>query len=225
MTYLECRNIELRAGHLTLLSGVSLAIEPSQTLAITGPNGCGKTSLLRVLAGISRPHFGDVFCMKEQLWPARKVQHEHLCFFLAHTPTLLMDHSVLDNLRFFTRSFGICQKKNSDYDQALKRVLLSGRQKQIVRTLSSGQKRRLTLAALLLIKPHIILADEPTNGLDLSGRNLCLEIFDQLRLENNTAVVVATHDDLLTNWCQSRLHLVHHAVSQKAIQNKISRLL
>lgn len=240
MNYLECKNIELRAGYRTLISGVSMAVAASEKLAITGPNGCGKTSLLRVLAGISRPHSGDVFCMTESVWPIQTSQQEHRCFFLSYIPTLLLDHSVQWNLDFFSKSFGIemdpAIKSRDDrtalrndrtkkYENILSRVGLSNRQHQIARTLSSGQKRRLTLAGLLLVKPNIILADEPSNGLDEEGHKLCLEIFEELCLKNNTAVVIATHDDRLIHWCQNQLTLTDYTVKNKATRNKISLIL
>lgn len=240
VNYLECKNIELRAGYRTLISGVSMAVAASEKLAITGPNGCGKTSLLRVLAGISRPHSGDVFCMTDSVWPSQASQQEHICFFLSYIPTLLLDHSVQWNLDFFSKSFGIemdhAIKSRDDraalrddrtkkYENILSRVGLSNRQQQIARTLSSGQKRRLTLAGLLIVKPNIILADEPSNGLDEEGHRLCLEIFEELCLKNNTAVVIATHDDRLIHWCQNQLALTDYTVKTKATRNKISLIL
>ena len=84
---------------------------------------------------------------------------------------------------------------------------LENRENQIARTLSTGQKRRLSLAGLILIKPNIILADEPTNGLDELGSNLCISIFEDLKQNNSSSIIVATHDKNIIDWCQEKISL------------------
>ena len=80
--YLSCENIELRAGYTTLISSFSLKIQAQESFALIGANGSGKTSLLRVLAGISRPHKGSVSVMDETIWPIANIKNEHFCLFL-----------------------------------------------------------------------------------------------------------------------------------------------
>ena len=202
--YLSCENIELKVGYHTLISQFSLNIKSSSTLAITGSNGTGKTTLLRVLAGISKPHSGKVTIMEEQISPINNSKHEHLSVYLSNIPSLLLDHCVLWNLEFFSNSFGL-KFSFEEYKNALKKVGLENRENQIARTLSTGQKRRLSLAGLFLMKPNIILADEPTNGLDDTGSSLCINIFEDLKNNFNTSIIVATHDKNIINWCQKEL--------------------
>lgn len=222
--YLSCENIELRAGYHTLISSFSLVVKPSQSIAIIGSNGCGKTSLLRTLAGLSRPHSGKVMIMNEQLWPTNKAIHEYYSVFLSHIPSLLLDHSVLWNLEFYTQTYGL-KFTNENYKDSLVKVGLQGREKQIARTLSTGQKRRLSLAAISLIKPNILLADEPTNGLDEPGCNLCLNIFNELLDNYNTSIIIATHDQNIINWCQSTISLENYIPTVKKSKINVRMLL
>ena len=202
---LECKNIDLYVGYKPLLKQVSFQLFAGEALALLGPNGLGKTTLLRVCAGISQAQDGSVVVQGEQIWPQRSASFEHGCCFLASQPALLGEHSVGGNLEFMMNSFGKCPTWN-DIHQALALVGLQGREKQQARTLSTGQKRRLTLAFLELYQPTVVLADEPTNGLDLQGVELCLSVFAKLQ-QQGTAVCIATHDTRLIEFCSRRISL------------------
>ncbi|KAB8030621.1 ABC transporter ATP-binding protein [Fluviispira multicolorata] len=221
--YLLCENIELKAGYNTLISSFSLKLYSKESIALIGPNGSGKTSLLRVLAGISRPYKGKIFVMEEELWPINNIRNEHYSVFLTNIPSLLMDHCVLWNLEFYTESYGLKFSKE-EYSSALSKVNLEGRESQSARTLSTGQKRRLSLAALYLIKPNIILADEPTNGLDESGCNLCIQIFNELSQKNMSSILIATHDQKLIQWCQKTISL-EEFIPKPSIEKKLVKKL
>jgi ABC-type multidrug transport system ATPase subunit len=214
---LLCENVELRIDHKPLLSGISLALSPGKSLALVGPNGLGKTTLMRSLAGIARPYAGCVRVHGEEVWPMRNVTFEHGACYLASAPALLLDHSIAGNLEFFLNAFG----HNPTWPElraALDSVGLAGREAQVSRTLSTGQKRRLTLAGLLVLKPRLVLADEPTNGLDLDGVALCLRVFADLRRDFATAVCVASHDERLISVCDQVVELELYKPAAKAKQ-------
>ncbi len=220
--YMNCENLEIRMGSKPLISKFNFSINASETTAITGANGVGKTSLLRVIAGLSKPYFGkiDIFQL-----PNTAQLNKIPLIFLANQPALLLDQSVKWNLDFYTQSYGFFYTAN-DYEKALKAVGLAGRELQIARSLSTGQKRRLTLAVLILIKPKVILADEPTNGLDEEGTLLCLEIFKSLQVEQQSAIVIATHDLKLIHWSQKEIHLSKFIPNQiKNVKSEIKVLL
>jgi ABC-2 type transport system ATP-binding protein len=221
---ISCHDIEIRYGFETILKNVHLTAFSSQKLALLGPNGSGKTSLLRVLAGLSRPHAGHVFVNKQQVWPTRAQQSTLRSLYLNSHPALLLDETVIGNLDYYCRCFHM-QTTIKAYGQTLQKVGLEKKQQVSAKHLSTGQKRKLTLACALLIKPQVLLADEPTNGLDAQGIEICLEIFEQLAKINNSTLVVATHDLILKDWCDSALDVTQFIPKQVTRENKIKALL
>jgi heme ABC exporter ATP-binding subunit CcmA len=216
---LRCEDVELKVGHKTLLRSVKINLAQGQSLALTGPNGLGKTTLLRCLAGISRPASGKVWVCEQEIWPTRNVTQECKAVFLASQPALMNEHSVEGNLEFMCNSFGY-KPDLVEIQVALKKVGLEGRHSQVSRTLSTGQKRRLTLAFAFILKPKFLIADEPTNGLDLDGVELCQDIFAHLMDQHDTALLTATHDQRLIEWCQTIVPL--KSFSSKPSEQKTS---
>ncbi|MEY2986620.1 MAG: hypothetical protein RJB13_141 [Pseudomonadota bacterium] len=202
---LQCRSLELRVGYRSLIKNFELSLFRSEAVAIVGPNGLGKTTLLRTLCGISRPYRGEVLISGETLWPQKNVKTKRDVCLLASQPALFFEHSVLDNFEFYLRSL------NREVDRAtmmaaLKQVALDRHAKQTARTLSTGQKRRLTLAILSLAQPQTVLLDEPTNGLDDDGSELCLSLLRTL-VDNGSGLLIASHDSKMVGWCQRQLNL------------------
>lgn len=203
LLYLSCENLDVKIDNKPLISEFNLTLSAASSYSITGPNGIGKTSLLKVLAGLAKPSAGLITTFSQNTQTnSQKIP----ILFLANSPSLLLDQSVKWNLDFYTQSYGLFFTA-TDYDFALEQVGLIDRKEQATRSLSTGQKRRLTLAALLLIKPKVILADEPTNGLDDHGIQLCLDIFSALQNEYKSALVAATHDEKLIRWTQQEINL------------------
>ncbi len=207
MTALHCDGLELKAGYKTLIKNFSCEVQFAESVAVTGPNGLGKTTLLRTVCGVSKPYRGKVQLAGQTVWPSSGLRLEDgTVFYLASQPALFLDHSVLANLEFYMRCAGA--EWNIDrVVRALGVVGLAERKMQSVRTLSTGQKRRLSLAFLLLAQPKILLLDEPTNGLDSEGVELCLKILGDLKKDSGTALIVATHDPVLISWATTKLEL------------------
>ena len=158
MTHLiKARQATFARNGEAVFAPVDLTLGPGEALIVLGPNGCGKTTLLRLLAGIIRPWQGEV---TRSCTPA----------FLGHLPAFKGDLSCRENLAFQRRFHGGGQ--GLDENRALARVGLAGLGLRPARTLSAGQKRRLGLAGLLVAPRELWLLDEPYASLDDAGCNL-----------------------------------------------------
>jgi len=172
---LSASQISFRRAGEAVFSPVDLTLDAGQTIVVLGPNGCGKTTLLRLLAGILRPAEGRL----ERLAPVA---------FLGHLPAVKGELNCRENLAFIQRFHG---GGGLTPGRALARVGLAGRGLRPARALSAGQKRRLGLAGLLVARRPIWLLDEPYASLDTEGAGLVDELLDEQRQRGG--VVLSTH--------------------------------
>ena len=156
-------------GERLLFKGLSLQLRTGQIIWVRGNNGRGKTSLLRLLAGLAEPAAGQIACNGVPLRQAR-AEHGRRLLYLAHSNALKDDLSVAESLAFLARLHGQAADPEAT-TAALHRVGLYSRRGASVRTLSQGQRRRVALARLVLqpTKPLWIL-DEPYDALDAEGQ-------------------------------------------------------
>lgn len=164
----------LNIGGSHILGQIALHVMPAQTLALLGSSGVGKTSLLRIIAGLETRYMGRC-----------DVQGRVAMIF--QEPTLLPWRSVLDNLCIPT---GITSQTAQ---QALKDVGLAGREHDFPQQLSLGQQRRLSLARAFAIKPDLLLMDEPFVSLDPERMEEMMALFQRLQQRYNVATVFVTH--------------------------------
>jgi heme exporter protein A len=166
---------------------LDFAVDAGEALLVRGGNGAGKTTLLRVLAGLLRADSGEVFI------EGRAATHggrAHLAAYLGHLPALKADLTAQENLRFLCGLHG--QRAGRDLDTALDAVGLAGFDDALARTLSAGQKKRLSLARLWLSPATLWLLDEPYANLDLDGIELVNRLV-QAHLAEGGAALVTTH--------------------------------
>ena len=157
-------------GERRLFAGIDLAVGPGECLHVRGANGVGKTSLLRMLAGLSQPVEGDIRWQGKPIAEVADQYHEDL-LFLGHHDAVKQDLSGLENLVFAARLDG-AELQPEQAAAALARLGLKGREDLPVRCLSAGQKRRVALARLLTRKAALWVLDEPFTALDADAVEL-----------------------------------------------------
>ena len=169
-------------GGRPVFAGLDLKLEAGQGLAIYGANGTGKTSLLRILAGLLMPQAGSLALTHGSV----ALQ----CHYLGHADGLKANLTVAETLQF-TAAFFAAPTSSLQLDE----LGLAGREGQMVGDLSAGQKRRLMLARLILAPRQIWLLDEPLTALDAQGRAL-IEALARQHLSQGGMVIAASHEPL-----------------------------
>lgn len=184
---LSVNDVEIRRGERRLIQGLRFAVGNGEKALIVGPNGSGKTSLLRVIAGIAPCAAGQIMlngCETRLLPPEQRID----VTYRGHLDGLKNDLTVRENIDFQAALRG----RKGDVARALDSVDLAGFADRPVRYLSAGQRRRAGLAALRASAARLWLLDEPMTNLDAAGRGLVTEWINA-HVEQGGLAVVATH--------------------------------
>jgi heme ABC exporter ATP-binding subunit CcmA len=180
------------ASDFPLLSGVDLELQPSSLTVLVGANGAGKTSLLRLLAGLVGLSAGEGWVLGLDLASVDRRQIRRRVGWLGHEGSFYDDLSVAENLTFAAKALG---RPTDELTTVLDRVELTARRDIAAKQLSAGQRRRLGLAWLLLRRPELWLLDEPYASLDDEGRTFFDELLGDV-VERGATVLVSAHDPL-----------------------------
>lgn len=189
----QVENVFKSFGDVNAVNGVSLEIEEGQFYSLLGPSGCGKTTLLRLIAGFEKPTSGQVFIdntsmdgIEPNLRPTNMVFQNYAIF-----PHLNVEENVAYGLR---NKRGNKSDKNKLVDEALELVGLSGLNKRSANALSGGQKQRVALARALILKPKVLLLDEPLSALDKKLREQMQSELRHLQRAVGITFILVTHD-------------------------------
>lgn len=190
---IELKNLHKKYGRKTVYSGVNLKLENNHSYALIGPSGSGKTTLLNAIARLEKPDIGEILFNKKNIWKHMK-EAEYFKNYLGYVfqnYALIDEGSVQQNLKIVGNS--------KQVSEALMRVDLDDSYlKTKIYELSGGQAQRIAIARLLLKKPKVVLADEPTGALDShTGETIISLLLDLVSPE--TIVIFATHDPEVYN--------------------------
>lgn len=181
-----------RQPAIEALRGVTMTIQPGQTVAMLGPNGSGKSTLMRVICGLLRPAAGrGRVAVFGHLSPSAIRRDIGVVF--QHT-ALDQQLTVREALRDQARLYGFSRRDAAHrVEQDLEHAGLTDRRDQLIKTLSLGLARRVDLVRALLHRPRLLLLDEPTVGLDPTAREAFLRMLDDRRAESPLTVLLSTH--------------------------------
>lgn len=190
MSAIDVHDLTKRFGKRTVVDHVSLIVEEGQIVGFLGPNGSGKTTVIRMLCGLLTPDAGSGTVLGlDVITQSRLIKRQ--VGYMTQRFSFYDDLSIAENLDFVARLYRL--KPRAQYvDETLEDLGLASRRNQLAGTLSGGWKQRLALAACIMHKPRLLLLDEPTAGVDPKARR---EFWDEIhRLSaSGLTVLVSTH--------------------------------
>jgi lipoprotein-releasing system ATP-binding protein len=219
------RRIEGAVSH-TLVNGIDLSVRKGEFLAITGPSGSGKSSLLYLLGLLDAPSDGEVIICGQ---PTSKLSEDDRanvrltkCGFVFQFHFLLPEFSSLENVLLPMRAAGQMSEKEMQ-DRGLELLGSLGLKEHANKRpnqLSGGQRQRVAIARALSNRPEIIVADEPTGALDTSSTEQVFGILREIADQGRTVVVV-THDPALAARADRRVHIVDGKIAE-TVESRVS---
>ncbi len=186
---LKAANLSCIRDDRTLFEGLGFAVNPGQALLLEGQNGSGKTSLLRIICGFREPDTGAV------LWNGEATPNSQFytdMAYVGHLDGIKKELTVLENLKL---ALALGQPGAMSIEQALAKVQLQGYEDTLMQALSAGQKRRLSLARLLLTHNVLWILDEPFTSLDKQGIAL-MEMLMTEHCQNGGMMLLTSHHDI-----------------------------
>lgn len=202
------KNVTDSTGALTILRDIDFSLSRGQTAAIVGASGSGKSTLLSIIAGLDTPTQGTVRLDGQDLFALTEDQRASLraekVGFVFQSFQLMGNLTALENVMLPLELAGRRDARATATDM-LERVGLGARLGHYPRVLSGGEQQRVALARAFVVKPAVLLADEPTGSLDFAtGANIMALMFE-LNREQGTTLVLVTHDRALAQQCERTL--------------------
>jgi heme exporter protein A len=190
---LQGSNLACVRGDRRLFKDVNFSLEAGGLMQVRGPNGSGKTSMLRMLCGLSNPALGEI------TWCGTAIRslggdYYAAMTYMGHLSGTKDDLTVVENLRISSALAGL-EVNETQAREALQHMGLGGRETLPVKVLSQGQRRRVALARLLVCQTKLWILDEPLAALDVSAVKLMQSILEQ-HLEQGGMVVMTTHQEI-----------------------------
>ena len=212
------KQVEDATGTLTILHEIDFELYAGQSAAIVGASGSGKSTLLSIMAGLDTPSSGsvhlagvDLFALTED---ERAAQRALRVGFVFQSFQLLGHLTALENVMMPLELQGRPDARARALDM-LQRVGLGERLQHVPKLLSGGEQQRVALARAFVVRPAVLLADEPTGSLDFATGERVMDLMFELNREAGTTLVLVTHDAAIAARCERQLHVAAGRLSER----------
>jgi ABC-type Fe3+/spermidine/putrescine transport system ATPase subunit len=214
MTHVLLKNLTRRFNDVVAVNNLNLEVKSGELVAFLGPSGCGKTTTLRMITGLLLPSDGDVLFDGKSVVSVPTEKRGAVMVFQKHLlfPTM----NVAKNVGFGLRMAGVSQKEiDRRVSEMLELVHLPGFEKRRPHELSGGQQQRIALARALIVRPTVLLLDEPLANLDANLRLEMRELIRNIQHETGTTSIFVTHDQEEAVMLADRIALMFNGVLQQ----------
>ncbi|WP_418314983.1 ABC transporter ATP-binding protein [Piscinibacter sakaiensis] len=214
------KQVEDSGGPLTILHDISFSLAARQSAAIVGASGSGKSTLLSILAGLDTPTRGKVQLAGHDLFSLDEDQRAAVraarVGFVFQSFQLLGNLNALENVMLPLELQGRRDARKLA-TELLGRVGLGERLGHYPKLLSGGEQQRVALARAFVVRPAVLLADEPTGSLDFATGERVMELMFDLNREAGTTLVLVTHDPAIAKRCDRQLHIEAGRLVEEAV--------
>ena len=224
MALVDVKDLQVSFGEKTAVSAASFAIEKGETFSLIGESGCGKSTILRVLAGLQREWNGRISILGDALRPGRRFEGELRrnvqMVFQDPWASLHPNHTVARTLSEPLNIHGEMQVAEKVADALLQVGLSADAGKRYPHQLSGGQRQRVAIARALLLRPQLLLLDEPTSALDMSVQAEILNLLNRLKAEHEMTYLLVSHDADVISHMSDRAAFMAHGEIQKVFDRE-----
>ncbi|HHR6162527.1 TPA: ABC transporter ATP-binding protein [Providencia alcalifaciens] len=193
MSYVIAENLTKSFGQNQVFSDIQFTIEKGEFITLLGPSGCGKSTLLRCIAGLEQPDSGELYINRQNITHQPAQQRGGGMVFQSYA--LFPNMTVAENIAFGLKMRKVsATERNKAVCEVIDMVELQGKENQYPHQLSGGQRQRVALARALVMKPQILLLDEPLSALDARIRKHLRQQIREIQRELGLTTIFVTHD-------------------------------
>lgn len=227
MDIMKTKNLIMKYGKegntIFAVNDVSLSVKTGEFISIIGPSGSGKSTLLHILGCVNNPTSGEVLLDNINIYNLNdeeqsKLRREKIGLvyqFYNLIPTLNVRENIILPLKLDDKEIN-----NEYFDSLVKFLKLNDRLTHYPSELSGGEQQRVAIARALIIRPSILLADEPTGNLDSKNSLEIINIFKVLNAKLNQTIIMVTHDDMLSRFAKRRITIVDGKIIEDEVLNE-----
>ena len=205
----------------TALGGITLEVKDGEFVAIMGPSGCGKSTLLNILGLLDNPTEGEYWLDGKEVGHLKERQRTFTrrgeIGFVFQSFNLIDELTVEANIELPLKYLGVPAKERKQrVEEIMRRMAISHRAQHYPQQLSGGQQQRVAIARAVVVKPKLVLADEPTGNLDTKNGKEVMDLLTQLNAEGTTVVMV-THSQHDASFASRTINLLDGMVVEKTL--------